>query len=77
MDCFRLVLGLARREKVMRDLFWLPDEAWVALEPHLPHNPPGRPRADDRRAISHILHIPRSGGRWAARAVAYPLNRAA
>lgn len=48
----------------MRDLFWLSDEAWVALEPHLPHNQPGKPGVDDRRVISGILHILKTGGRW-------------
>ena len=48
----------------MRDLFWLSDEAWAALEPHLPHNQPGKPRVDDRRVISGILHILKTGGRW-------------
>ena len=48
----------------MRDLFWLSDDAWAALEPHLPHNQPGKPRVDDRRVISGILHILKTGGRW-------------
>jgi len=48
----------------MRDLFWLSDKAWAALEPHLPHNQPGKPRVDDRRVISGILHILKTGGRW-------------
>src|ERR671921_642931 len=48
----------------MRDLFWLSDEAWAALEPHLPHNQPGKPRVDDRRVISGILHILKTSGRW-------------
>jgi transposase len=48
----------------MRDLFWLSDEAWAALEPHLPKNQPGKPRVDDRRVISGILHILKTGGRW-------------
>ena len=48
----------------MRDLFWLSDHAWAALEPHLPHNQPGKPRVDDRRVISGILHILKTGGRW-------------
>jgi transposase len=47
----------------MRDLFWLSDEAWAALEPHLPHNQPGKPRVDDRRVISGILHILKTDGR--------------
>lgn len=48
----------------MRDHFWLSDEAWVALEPHLPKNQPGACRVDDRRVISGILHILKTGGRW-------------
>ena len=34
------------------------------LEPHLPKNQPGKPRVDDRRVISGILHILKTGGRW-------------
>lgn len=48
----------------MCDLFWLSDEAWAALEPHLPKNQPGARRVDDRRVISGILHILKTGGRW-------------
>lgn len=51
-------------EDAMRDLFWLSDEAWAALDPHLPKNQPGKPRVDDRRVISGILHILKTGGRW-------------
>ena len=43
---------------------WLSDEAWAVLEPHLPRNGPGAPRVDDRRVISGILHVLRSGCRW-------------
>ena len=45
-------------------LFWLSDEAWAAIEPHLPKNQPGARRVDDRRVISDILHVLKSGGRW-------------
>ena len=38
-------------------LFWLSDEAWAAIEPHLPKNQPGARRVDDRRVISGILHV--------------------
>lgn len=48
----------------MSDLFWLSDQAWAVLEPHLPKNQPGKPRVDDRRVISGILHILKTGGRW-------------
>ncbi len=45
-------------------LFWLSNEAWLALEPHLPHSKPGKPRVDDRRVISGILHVLKVGCRW-------------
>jgi transposase len=46
-------------------LFWLSDEMWAALEPHLPKNQPGAQRVDDRRVISGIVHMLKTGGRWA------------
>lgn len=45
-------------------LFWLSDEAWAAIEPHLRKNQPGARRVDDRRAISGIVHVPKVGCRW-------------
>jgi len=35
------------------------------LEPHLPTDTQGQPRVDDRRVISEIVHVLKSGGRWA------------
>ncbi len=48
----------------MSRLFWLDDEAWAAIEPHLPKNQPGARRVDDRRVISGILHVLKAGCRW-------------
>ena len=48
----------------MTHLFWLSDEAWSAIEPHLPRGRPGKPRVDDRRVISGILHVLKTGCRW-------------
>jgi transposase len=48
----------------MGHIFWLSDEAWAAIEPHLPKNQPGARRVDDRRVISGILHVLKSGCRW-------------
>jgi hypothetical protein len=45
-------------------LFWLNNEAWAAIEPHLPKNQPGARRADDRRVISGILDVLKTGCRW-------------
>jgi transposase len=48
----------------MARLFWLSDEAWARIEPQLPHGQPGKPRVDDRRVISGILHVLKVGCRW-------------
>lgn len=48
----------------MGNLFWLSDEAWAAIEPHLPRGKPGKPRVDDRRVISGIVHVLKTGCRW-------------
>ena len=48
----------------MSRLFWLSDTQWAAIEPHLPKNQPGARRVDDRRVISGIIHVLRTGCRW-------------
>ncbi len=48
----------------MARLFWLSDRAWASLEPHLPRGKPGKPRVDDRRVISGVIHVLKSGARW-------------
>lgn len=45
-------------------MFWLSDEGWAAIEPHLPKNQPGARRVDDWRLISGILHVLKAGCRW-------------
>ena len=47
-----------------RNLFWLSDEQWQRIEPHLPTDVRGVPRRDDRRIISGIVHVLKSGCRW-------------
>ena len=49
----------------MRGLFWLSDEQWTAIKPHLPYYAAGKRREDDRRIISGIIHVLQSGCRWA------------
>jgi transposase len=48
----------------MAHLFWLSDKAWAAIEPHLPRGLPGKPRVDDRRVISGILPVLKTGCCW-------------
>lgn len=40
--------------------FWLSDEQFSRLQPLLPTDT----RVDDRRVISGIIHVLKSGGRW-------------
>jgi hypothetical protein len=42
---------------VRRNLFWLSDEQWKRIEPHLPTDVRGIERADDRRVISGIVQV--------------------
>ena len=47
-----------------RNLFWLSDDQWQRIEPHLPTDVRGVERQDDRRIISGIVHVLKSGCRW-------------
>jgi len=49
----------------MNEVFWLTDAQWSRLAPLLPNDTRGVPRVDDRRVISGIVHVLKSGGRWA------------
>jgi transposase len=46
-----------------RYLFWLSNEQWVRIEPHLPIDVRGKERADNRRGISGIVHVLKGGCR--------------
>ncbi len=48
----------------MQDVYWLDDAAWSRIEPLLPRGRRGARRVDDRRVISGIVHMLRSGARW-------------
>lgn len=47
----------------MSDQYWLTEAQLECIKPHLPR-PHGRPRVDDRRVISGIIHVIRNGLRW-------------
>lgn len=47
------------------DYFWLTEAQFARLEPFLPTDTRGVARVDDRRVISGIIHVLKSGGRWA------------
>ena len=46
------------------DEFWLTDGQFETIRPHLPTDTRGKERVDDRRVISGIIHVLKSGGRW-------------
>ncbi len=48
----------------MAEVFWLDDEQWSKLAPLLPNDTRGVARVDDRRVISGIIQVLKSGGRW-------------
>ena len=47
-----------------KSVYWLSDAEWAAIAPHLPKGRRGAHRVDDRRVISGIMHMLRSGTRW-------------
>ncbi|WP_246102549.1 transposase [Methylobacterium terricola] len=53
----------SQMEEAVAQLFWLSDEQWQAITPVMPNNQPGARRKDDRRILSGILHVIKSGCR--------------
>jgi transposase len=51
-------------EGVMAELYWLSEAEFSRIEPLLPRGRRGAHRVDDRRVISGIVHMLRSGARW-------------
>jgi transposase len=47
-----------------RNLFWLSGEQWMRIESYLPTDVRGVERVDDRRVISGIVQVLKSGCRW-------------
>jgi transposase len=49
---------------VRKNLFWLNDTQWARIAPQLPTDVRGVAREDDRRVISGIIHVLKTGCRW-------------
>lgn len=47
-----------------KNLFWLNDAQWARIAPHLPTDVRVVERQDDRRVISGIIHVLKTGCRW-------------
>ena len=52
------------REDWMARLYWLSEDEWSRIEPYLPRGRRGAHRVDDRRVISGIVHMLKTGARW-------------
>ena len=59
-----MIHSFRKEAEMNRDLFWLTDEQFSKITPHLPTDTRGKARVDDRRVISGIVHVLKSGGRW-------------
>jgi len=59
----------------MSELFWLSDAQWERIRPFLPVYKRGFRRVDDRRVISGIVHVLRTGTPWRQAPKAYGPGR--
>jgi transposase len=50
--------------EMAKQVQWLSDDEWARIEPLLPRGRKGAHRVDDRRVISGIVHMLKSGARW-------------
>jgi len=55
----------------MSNCFWFSNTQWSRIAPHLPRNDQGARRVDDRGVLSGVVHVLKSGGRWADAPSAY------
>jgi transposase len=46
------------------NLFWLNDRQWAKIEPLIPMNSPGPKPQNNRRILSGIIHVLKTGCRW-------------
>jgi len=59
-----VIHGFRKEAPMNRNQFWLTTAQFSKIEPHLPTDTRGKARVDDRRVISGIIHVLKSGGRW-------------
>jgi transposase len=59
-----VIQGFREEADMNPDLFWLTDAQFSKIAPYLPTDTRGKPRVDDHRVISGIVHVLKMGGRW-------------
>ena len=61
----KLVKRIANRGQLMRaNLFWFNDEQWEKIKPLIPVHRPGPKPRNNRRILSGIMHVLKTGCRW-------------
>ncbi|EHK54064.1 putative transposase [Mesorhizobium alhagi CCNWXJ12-2] len=58
-------------EVIDESRLFLTEAQFAKLKPHFPTTRAASPRVDDRRVISGIIHVIKSGGRWIDAPAAY------
>ena len=56
-----MIHGFRKEASMNRDQFWLTEEQFAKVAPHLPTDTRGKERVDDRRVIGGIVHVLKSG----------------
>src|SRR5881296_3625619 len=59
--------GLVNRiggQQMRANLFWFSDGQWARIEPFIPSNRRGVKPKNNRRILSGIMHVLKSGCRW-------------
>jgi transposase len=59
-----MIHGFREEATMNRTCFWLSDAQFSRILPYLPTDTRGKKRLDDRRVISGIIHVLKSGCRW-------------
>lgn len=59
-----MIHGFRKEAPINQEQFWLTGEQFAKIAPYLPTDTRGKERVDDRRVISGIVHVLKSGGRW-------------
>jgi transposase len=59
-----MIHGFRKEATMNRTCYWLSDAQFSRILPHLPNDTRGKKRVDDRRVISGIIHVLKSGCRW-------------
>src|SRR5215470_10594715 len=61
---FNVLVNRFGGQPMRASLFWLNDEQWAKIKPLIPMNRPGVKPQNNRRILSGIIHVLKTGCRW-------------